>query len=336
MEVIKDMFGAVDNLGKNFVQNGYEALSKEFNTVMYMMLTVYIIWWGYQIMFGRSTLNGEQIAFRVLRVMGAVLLATNWGIFAEYIYKIIQDVPTGIADVLIDKIGGAASAGSSTGIVGLLDRIYSACLDLTQSVSNKGSFIMGPMLGILFTVVCTIFLAIAIGVIMAAKVLLFITLALAPVFIILAIFGYTFRFLEGWINTVVTLFLMQVFIFVFLAFYYNLIIAAIEATAAIEEPSLSDALPFLLMMFVGIFSMTYIPQIASTIGGATFQNFAGASSASWRSVKRGGKNAAATGVRTVKGISVASRPVAEGIYRGGMASRNLVQQLRANNLGNRP
>jgi type IV secretion system protein VirB6 len=115
-----------------------------------------------------------------------------------------------------------------------------------------------------------IFIAVAAAAILAAKLMLFITLALAPVFIILALYRWTFRFTDGWLLLMVNLMVTQTLMMSFLAFLYQLIELAINtANNTAMESKLSYVAPFVIVCLLGIVVFRFIPSFAATIVGGT-------------------------------------------------------------------
>ncbi len=66
--IIDQLFQKVQTLGNNFTANTYQALSSAMGPVFTLMLTLYIIFWGYQFWQGRGGGNGAASAFRLFRM----------------------------------------------------------------------------------------------------------------------------------------------------------------------------------------------------------------------------------------------------------------------------
>ncbi|MBN9056724.1 MAG: type IV secretion system protein, partial [Rhizobiales bacterium] len=127
---------------------------------------------------------------------------------------------------------------------------------------------VGALIGAVVFVVAMIFIAVAAAAILAAKLMLFITLALAPVFIILALYRWTFRFTDGWLLLMVNLMVTQTLMMAFLAFLYQLIELAINtANNTATESKLSYVAPFVIVCLLGIVVFRFIPSFASAITG---------------------------------------------------------------------
>ena len=120
--------------------------------------------------------------------------------------------------------------------------------------------------------------------------MLFITLALAPVFIILALYRWTFRFTEGWLTLMVNLMVTQTLMMTFLAFLYQLIELAINtANNTATESKLSYVAPFVIVCLLGIVVFRFIPTFAAAIvGGAAIGDGSLAYSAGKDSLRRAG------------------------------------------------
>ncbi len=80
----------------------------------------------------------------------------------------------------------------------------------------------------------------AIFLIVLSKLFMWLLLALAPVFIILLLFGVTSRFFSGWLSAIAQYFVVQVLVYAFLAFYVSLIQQSIDALNGVANSEVCD------------------------------------------------------------------------------------------------
>ena len=169
---------------------------------------------------------------------------------------------------LLAGAGGVLDGGadSSTGVVKILDAVFETAVKVYEQVATGTFEFVGALIGALVFIVAMIFIAMAAAAILAAKLMLFITLALAPVFIILALYRWTFRFTDGWLALMVNLMVMQTLMMAFLAFLYQLIELAIaSASHEATDSKLSYVAPFVIVCLLGIVVFRIIPTFASAI-----------------------------------------------------------------------
>ena len=267
--IISDIFAKLDGIGETFIKNAYDGLALQVNVLFGSMLTLYVIWWGYMILAGRDGFSVPEAAWRLGRAFAIYYMATNWGAFSATLYQLVQSVPNLISDTIIESIAGSGGAldggtGDTTGVVKILDAVFETAGKIYEQVATGTFEYVGALIGAIVFVVAMIFIAVAAAAILAAKLMLFITLALAPVFIILALYRWTFRFTDGWLLLMVT----QTLMMAFLAFLYQLIELAINtANNTATESKLSYVAPFVIVCLLGIVVFRFIPAFASAIVG---------------------------------------------------------------------
>lgn len=273
--IISDIFEKLDSVGETFISNAYSGLATQVGVIFGSMLTLYVIWWGYMILAGRQGFSVPEAAWRLGRAFFIYYMATNWAGFSATLYKLVQSVPALISDTIIEAIAGAGGildggADSSTGVVKILDAVFETAVKVYEQVATGTFEFVGALIGALVFIVAMIFIAMAAAAILAAKLMLFITLALAPVFIILALYRWTFRFTDGWLALMVNLMVMQTLMMAFLAFLYQLIELAINsATGDATDSKLSYVAPFVIVCLLGIVVFRFIPTFAGAITGGS-------------------------------------------------------------------
>lgn len=273
--IISDIFQKLDNIGETFISNAYEGLALQVTVLFGSMLTLYVIWWGYMILAGRDGFSVPEAAWRLGRAFFIYYMATNWDAFSATLYQLVQAVPNLISDTIIESIagsGGILDGGTddTTGVVKILDAVFETAGKVYEQVATGTFEYVGALIGAVVFVVAMIFIAVAAAAILAAKLMLFITLALAPVFIILALYRWTFRFTDGWLLLMVNLMVTQTLMMSFLAFLYQLIELAINtANNTATESKLSYVAPFVIVCLLGIVVFRFIPSFAAAIVGGT-------------------------------------------------------------------
>lgn len=273
--IISDIFEKLDNIGETFISNAYEGLALQVTVLFGSMLTLYVIWWGYMILAGRDGFSVPEAAWRLGRAFFIYYMATNWDAFSTTLYQLVQAVPNLISDTIIESIagsGGILDGGTddTTGVVKILDAVFETAGKVYEQVATGTFEYVGALIGAVVFVVAMIFIAVAAAAILAAKLMLFITLALAPVFIILALYRWTFRFTDGWLLLMVNLMVTQTLMMSFLAFLYQLIELAINtANNTATESKLSYVAPFVIVCLLGIVVFRFIPSFAAAIVGGT-------------------------------------------------------------------
>jgi type IV secretion system protein VirB6 len=115
-----------------------------------------------------------------------------------------------------------------------------------------------------------ILIGFAIFLIVLSKMFMWLLLALAPLFIILLLFGVTTRFFSGWLSALVQYFLVQVLVYAFLAFYVSLIqqtIDTLNSVANSKSATWATIGPVVLFAIIGILLLSQINNMAAAIAG---------------------------------------------------------------------
>jgi type IV secretion system protein VirB6 len=272
----------IDGVGQHFVSNVYMQLGNALGPVFTGMLTIYVIWWGYSIISGRETISPIEAAYRLGRVVIIYLLLTHWGTFSETIYKIVQAVPDEVGKIIIGAVSRATGNQLSDqhAIPALIDNLYRGAQDVAKQVYSGSMFdIFGAILSTIVLMAAIIFSAIAIAAIIAAKIMLFITLALAPIWIVLWLYRWSSRISEGFISLTTYLIIQQILIYGFLGFYFSLVNLALNTAmsgGASADNKMSMVLPLVLVTIIGIYIFTQLPAITAILNGGGYINTAGA------------------------------------------------------------
>ncbi len=208
---------------------------------------------------------------------------------------------------------GAAASANNTGLgVNLtsvnavqtaLTNVWNSTLNLASAFTqNAGYLSAGPYIfaGIMVVAVALL-IAYAVFVITLAKLFMWLLLALAPIFILLLLFGFTSAFFSGWIRTLVLYFVVQVLIYAFLAFFLALSQQYFDAAAGVaanQTATFGNVGPIIVVALIGFFLLMQIPTVAANIVGGFALGVP--------SVARGWRNASAAMGR-IAGSARASR-----------------------------
>jgi type IV secretion system protein VirB6 len=280
---ITSLLQSVDQLGQNYVSTTYQALANAATSgggtgVAGLLLTLYVIIWGVGIWQGTATGGPADHAFRLFRAFIIYALATRWSDFQTLAYNLMNDGPSAIGNALLSSVttsnstGTAANLTSVNGVQSALQNIWDTTNNATQSfLQSAGITNWGPYLfAAVFYLVMAVLIGFALFLIMLSKMFMWLLLALAPLFILLLLFGVTTRFFSGWLSALVQYFLVQVLVYAFLAFYVTLIqqtIDTLNGVANSENPTWATIGPVVLLAIIGILLLAQINNVAAAIAG---------------------------------------------------------------------
>ncbi|TIW40433.1 MAG: type IV secretion system protein [Mesorhizobium sp.] len=282
----------VDQAGTRFVEVLYKRIGLYSENLFFAMLVLYVVIWGYMQIFGRSTASPLEAAWRLGRAIAIYWFVTNWAPFSETIYTLVQAIPEILANRIVQTISSTTGTQVSSvdAVPAMFDALYEATLRVVPELyTSVLTDFFGALLAIIIIVFTLLFIGVAVAAIIAAKVLLFIILALGPVWIIMALFNYSFKFTEGFFTVTANLVVQQLLIYGFLGFYYYMVqlsVSAMEGGAGTDiTGKLSHVMPLLLVTLVGFYVLLQIPIIAGILTGSGPIGTAGAIGGMLRSAR---------------------------------------------------
>jgi type IV secretion system protein VirB6 len=269
--VVDQLFRRIDQLGQRFTETTYVALANEIGSIFTLLTTLYVIFWGYQIWSGTASGGATEQAARLLRVFVIYTLAVFWGEFQTFIYTAVNEMPRAIGNIIIRGVGGGLSPENSA-IEQALSNVWHVGVDAASQITKAAGLLSpGPyILAGIVLVVIALFVAFAAGIIILAKIVLWVLLSLAPIFIVLLLFGATTRFFNGWVSAVVQFILVPIIVYTVLAFYLTVIKSAVETLSGVNAgavTSMTEVAPVILAGLIGCFLMSQILTIAQGIAG---------------------------------------------------------------------
>lgn len=280
---ITALLQSVDQIGQNYVSTAYQALSSALTSggatgVGGLLLTLYVIVWGIGIWQGTASGGPADHAFRLFRAFLIYALATGWNDFQTFAYNGMNQGPSAIGNALLSAVTSTNSTGTSAnltsvdGVQSALQNMWDTTNSATEAfLQNAGITNWGPYIfAAVFYVVMALLIGFAIFLIILSKLFMWLLLALAPVFIILLLFGVTSRFFSGWLGALVQYFLVQVLVYAFLAFYVSLVqqsIDALNGVASSKSASWATIGPVVLLAIIGTLLLAQINNVAAAIAG---------------------------------------------------------------------
>ena len=273
--IIDQLFQSVQTLGNNFTANTYQALSSAMGPVFTLMLTLYLIVWGYRFWQGRGEGGAAQSAFRLFRAAVIYALAIGWGDFQTFVYNAASDIPNAVGNIIVQNIGsGGTSVTDSSQIEQSLSNVYLTGVDAASKLtSHAGWTNAGPYVyGALVWVAVALFVGFAAFLVIYGKIMLWVLLSLAPVFIALMLFNVTTRYFNGWLSGVVQFVILPVLVYTLLGFFLTIMKDAVQTLNDVDgsaATTLKEIAPVVLAAFIGFFIMTQTISLSAMIAGGS-------------------------------------------------------------------
>ena len=279
---ITTLLQQVDRFGENYVSQAYQNLASALTGggqvgVAGLLLTLYVIVWAYGIWQGTAQATPAEFVFRLFRAFAIYTIATQWQDFQTYIYRMINDGPSAIGNALLTSTsanvtGTSAGLNSVNGVQTGLQNMWNSLASSTSAfiknlgVLNPGGYI----LGMLILVAGALLIGYAVFLIILAKIFLWLLLAIAPIFVILLLFGMTSRYFSGWASAIVQYVVVQILVYAFVAFFISLSQTYFDAINQANNgftTSMTEAAPLILICVIGVLLLSQITNVAANIAG---------------------------------------------------------------------
>ncbi|PIT69219.1 type IV secretion system protein [Bartonella tribocorum] len=236
-------------------------LSSSLSTPLKASCTIYIIFIGYNIIYGRSSMPLWDFIATVFKLGIIVALATNATHYNTWVRNIFfNDLPNAIANV-------TQGAHSDKNVWD--NMIQTAAGHVFDAANREHTFTFAVywLAGLFCLGVSALFCGVGFFVSVYAKIGLFLVLSVGPLFISLYMFSATRRFTEAWLNQTVNFIILQVLIVIIGDLYVDL------ATTILSRSVLDMIIAlvqFLGISSCGILIFYKLPEIASALasGGA--------------------------------------------------------------------
>jgi type IV secretion system protein VirB6 len=266
-DFLGELLDRIEASGANFSEEAYGVVGSEVMPLLQILAVVYVAWYAVQLLVGSARIGVGEVVGRVVRVMLILALVSQWGYFNTFFYSWLNDTP--------EDVGRAILAASSTGITeptNGLSLIWKTANDAASAFAEQSGYfaVLPSLIGFLIMGCTAIFMAVALAILVLAKVMMWVLIGTAPIFIGCMLFEHTRNYGVGWFNQVVIYALIPLFIYVIAAFLIAAMdpeLTSIEAAAQNRTLKLSDVAAFVLLCAAGAFIMLQIQTIAQGIAG---------------------------------------------------------------------
>ncbi|PZM15716.1 type IV secretion system protein [Rhizobium tubonense] len=297
-DFLGDLLKRIENSGTTFSEKAYGVVGQEIMPLLQIMLVVYVAYYGLQLFLGTARVSVSEIVSRIVRMMIILALVGSWSNFNNLFYHWINDTP--------EDVGRAILAASGTGITeptNGLSQIWKTANQAASAFAEQSGYfsILPSAVGVLIMVGAGIFIAVALAILILAKVMLWVLIGTAPIFIACMLFERTRGYGVGWFNQVLTYALIPLFIYVvasFLIAAMNPELTKINAATGTRTLTLADIAGFTLLCAAGAFVMLYIQSIGQGIAGGISAGIGSAASRATQAVGFGILRGTTTAGRT--------------------------------------
>lgn len=259
----------VDAVIGNFVSNAYTHFVQANAGVITLLLTMYVMFLGYQFLNHSHHFNLSVITKHLIVMVSVYGMVMNWDLYNLFIYNIFTNEPGNIAKILINA-AGKSQAGEN--ISQALDAIYAAVMNATTSFFGQVNFstagIAFIFYGGLVFIIGTLMCVFALLLFVYAKMMMAVALALGPIFILFILWNPTKGLFSAWLNKLITLALIPIVTSSILV----LMLSVIDVTLSnIHQPTENlqfyGIAPFLGLSLATTLILSQVFRVCASLGG---------------------------------------------------------------------
>lgn len=266
-DFIGELLQRIDASGENFSERAFEALSRDIAPLLRLLFMLAILFYGVQLLLGISRLSVGEVIGRLVRILVIFILVGTWANFHALIYDWVTTVP--------GAAGRAILAASGTGVsepTNGLSQIWKTANVAAAAFSEQAGYfsVLPALVGMIIMVFAGLFVAIALGILVLSKVILWALLGTAPVFLACMFFNATRNYALGWINQCLLYAMIPLFVYVIAAFLIAAMapeLTKIDQLSGNRELSLSDFAAFIMLCLAGSFVLFHVQSLAQGIAG---------------------------------------------------------------------
>ena len=266
-DFIGELLDRIDASGQNFSQRAYEALSQDIEPLLRLLLIVAFLFYGVQLFLGTSRLSVADVIGRLSRALIIFIIVTSWANFNALAYEWVTSVP--------EDAGRAILTASATGVTeptNGLSQIWKTANVAAAAFSEQAGYlsVLPALIGMIIMVFAGLFVAIALGILVLAKVVLWVLLGTAPIFIACFFFDATRSYAMGWLNQALLYAIIPLFVYVIAAFLIAAMepeLTTIDSISGDRELKLSDFAAFIMLCLAGSFVLLQVQSLAQGIAG---------------------------------------------------------------------
>lgn len=265
---VTDLLMRIDQIGQGFAARAYGIVGDQILPVLKIAFVVYVMTYGIQLITGTARISVSELVGRTARLMIILALTQNWEFFNSLFYRWLSDTPEDVGRAILSAAGTGITEPTN-GLSLIVVTAFQAAAALAQ---QSGYFtIMPSFLGVVIAVFAIVFVAIALAILILSKVMMWVLLGTAPIFIGCLLFEQTRSYGTGWFSQVLLYALIPLFVFVVAAFLIAAInpeLSKIDTAVAASELSLTHIASFLLLTVGGCFVLMNIQSLAQAISGS--------------------------------------------------------------------
>lgn len=264
-DFLGDILVRVDQTGATFSDQAYSIISNQISPLLNVLLTAYVIYYGLQLIMGTSQITVATVVGRLIRMIVIFVLIRNWGYVNNSIYSWLNETPKELGTTLLNILG--TNVNSVTTGLSLIWRCANQAAG-AFGVETGYQMVLPSLVGLLIMADALSFIGLALSILLLAKVVTWILIGTAPIFIACMLFEQSRGIGRAWFQQLLQYAMLPLFLYVICAFLIKAIEPDLQralAAANQHEIDLTDVRGFLLLCAAGAFVVANIHALARGI-----------------------------------------------------------------------
>ena len=259
--LVRELLGNVDCNVRAVSEFGYHAVSgpnSQLAFVLTAMMTIYVAIFGVRLLLGLAPLRVGDLTVTGIKLGVVLALATSWPTYQQVVFDTLFRGPEQLAASMLGAMQPADSTLRGNPFEGLqivYDQLQASAAFFARLIPPGISPLAGgnAFAALSLNLAAILTMLTTLGVILAAKIVLGLLLALGPVFIALLLFDGTRGIFEGWLRAALSFAFVPLFATLALVVHLTLIepyLLALVRMTATNKPDLAAATGVLVLSLV--------------------------------------------------------------------------------------
>lgn len=268
--LLENTFADLDTTLADYFTDVVEAVITDITPVVSVLLTIYMMLWGWLVIRGQVNEFVTDGFTRIVRLTIIVAIALNVGHYNGFVSDLLFALP--------DHLLGVTSNGASTSTGEYLDSVFkqiweAGWLFVDQAIEEENLLGMAniplTLAGIAVWVLGVFLVFFASFLIILSKMALTVLIGVGPIFIILTMFEATKRFFDAWLGQCFNFILISLLVGGVLRLIISILVSHLVEykDAAAPFPVIEDVVPITGFSLFGIFVLKQVLPMASALGG---------------------------------------------------------------------
>lgn len=259
----------VDAVITNFVHNAYVHFIQANTNVITLLFTLYIMMLGYQFISHHHHFQIGDVVKRLILMLCVFGLVMNWQLYHLFVYNIFTNEPANISQVLIGSGGSGHSVGNiADALDGISEAVVNAAFGLFGEINFSPSGLAFIFYGLLVLLIGGMMIIYALLLFIYAKMMMAVSLALGPIFILFIMWDQTKGLFTAWLNKLITIALIPVITSAILMLMLSVVNVTLpHLKQPVGEMQFIGIIPFLGLCLATSMILAQVIRISSSLGG---------------------------------------------------------------------